>query len=231
MILNPNFLVIIQARTSSSRIPNKVLRKVGVCTLLELTIKRIRIKNPNTSLVVCTSNLQSDFPIYNLCKNINIECFKGSLSNVASRYFEICKSTNFDAFVRICADSPMIDGDLLKLMLENWEYGLDLLTNKSPRSFPKGQSIEVVNRNSFLKLYERFETDDDFEHVTHYFHRNLTQINYKNLRSSEDHSNVSLAIDEPKDLVRFESFVKQYGSKWLELSFEDILKIYPINFD
>jgi len=178
-------------------------------------------------IIVCTSDLSADKPITDLCSDLKIECFRGSHLNVASRFYEICKSNNLDAFVRICADSPMIDGALMKSMINLWKPDLDLLTNKSPRSFPKGQSIELVNRDTFVKSYQYFESDEDFEHVTHYFHRNLDHFRYINIRNTEDQSKISLAIDEPVDLLKFETFAKQYGPEWVELPFNKILEKYP----
>ena len=221
------FLFVIQARTGSKRIPNKVLKQITDKPLLQIVIDRIKLRNPTIPLIVCTSDLTADNPISELCSDIEIRCFRGSHLNVASRFYEICKSNNFDAFVRICADSPMIDGALVKSMISHWKPDLDLLTNKSPRSFPKGQSIEIVNRDTFLKSYQYFESDEDFEHVTHYFHRNLDHFRYENIRNTEDQSKISLAIDEPVDLSRFESFAKHYGPDWVELPFNKILEIYP----
>jgi len=195
--------------------------------LLQYVIERLKLKNPNTPLMVCTSDLEADLPIYALCEKLGIPCFQGSHLNVASRFYEISKVGNFDCFARVCADSPMIDGALVRKMINHWKPSLDLLTNKSPRSFPKGQSIEIVNRDTFVKSYQYFESDEDFEHVTHYFHRNLDHFRYENIRNTEDQSMISLAIDEPVDLFRFESFANQYGPDWVKLSFNTILKIYP----
>lgn len=194
---------------------------------MSYTIRRVQSENPSTTIIVCTSELTADNPIAELCLDLKIECFRGSHLNVASRFYEICKRNNFDAFVRICADSPMIDGALVKSMINHWKPDLDLLTNKSPRTYPKGQSIEIVNRDTFVKSYQHFESDEDFEHVTHYFHRNLEHFRYKNIRCSENHSKNSLAIDDPVDLSRFESFAKHYGPEWVELPFDKILEIYP----
>lgn len=225
------FLCVIQARTGSVRIPNKVLKKVSLKPLLQIVIERIKVRNPTTHIIVCTSDLPADNKIADLCSDLKICCSRGSHLNVASRFYEICRSNNFDVFVRICADSPMIDGALIRKMMSHWEPDLDLLTNKSPRTYPKGQSIEFLNRDTFLKSYQYFESNDDFEHVTHYFHRNLDRFRYENIRNTEDHSKISLAIDEPEDLSRFEYFVKQYGPDWVELPFEKISEIYQVNFN
>ena len=228
--MNFNFCIIIQARTSSKRIPRKVLYKIDNHSILEYVILRLLKKN-KFKFIVCTSSLEVDLPICELCSMLKIEVFRGSHLNVASRYYEICKNSKFDAFIRICADSPTIDGSLVHEMTGLWHPELDLLTNKSPRTFPKGQSIEIVNRKTYLKAFECFEINEDFEHVTHYFHRNLDCFRHKNIRNSEDQSKMSLAIDEPADLFRFESFVKQYGPDWVELPFDKILEIYLKDFN
>ena len=219
-------IIIIQARTGSSRIPKKVLKYVNEKPLLQFTIERLRLKNPDSPLMVCTSDLEADLPIYALCDKLAIPCFLGSHLNVASRFYEISKEGNFDCFVRVCADSPMIDGELVRKMLDDWAPRLDLLTNKSPRTFPKGQTIDIISRSSYIESFPRFDTEEDFEHVTHYFHRNLHCFNSKNFSNRLDQSNFSLAIDEPEDLINFERFVDHVGSEWIELPFDQILEHY-----
>jgi spore coat polysaccharide biosynthesis protein SpsF len=219
--------IIIQARTRSSRIPGKVLKCVNGIPLLQYTINRLRLANSEVPITVCTSHLEDDNPIYKLCEQLGVECFRGSHLNVASRYYEISKKKKFEGFVRVCADSPMVDGLLVQKIIQEWSPNLDLLSNKSPRTFPKGQSIEVVNRTTFIDQFENFKTDDDLEHVTHYFHRNIKDFKFKNIACSTDYSTKTLAIDEPEDLSIFEQFVSKYGSNWINLSFEEILEIYP----
>lgn len=216
---------------SSKRIPGKVLKAVSGYSLIYYIVERLIQFHSLSSLILCTSTHESDDEIEAFCLTNGIDYYRGNLENVASRFYEICRSNNFDAFVRICADSPMIDGALVKSMTNHWNLDLDLLTNKSPRTYPKGQSIEIVNRDTFVKSYQHFETDEDFEHVTHYFHRNLDHFRYENIRNPDDNSKISLAIDEPVDLLMFESFVKQYGPEWVRLPFDKILEIYPYDRD
>jgi spore coat polysaccharide biosynthesis protein SpsF len=220
------FLIIIQARTGSSRIPGKVLKKVNGTTLIEFTINRLKRKVPHLPITICTSDLKDDDAIEVLCLKHGLDCFRGDHLNVASRFYEISKAGQFDVFVRVCADSPMIDGELVKKLVDKWEPHLDLLTNKSPRTFPLGQSIELVNRKTYLDYYPKFKNQDDFEHVTHYFHQNLKDFSYLNLKNSSDQSKASLAIDEPSDFIKFKNFVTRYGERWIDLPFTKILEIY-----
>lgn len=220
------FTVVVQARTSSTRLPGKVLKCVNGKPILQYVLERISIRNPKIPVIVCTSDLTDDDAVETLCNNLQIKCYRGNLLNVASRFYDISMNGEFEAFIRICADSPMIDGDLIRTMLEYWTPELDLLTNTVPRSFPKGQSIEIVNRKTFIHAFPRFQTEDDLEHVTHYFLRNLNDYIYKNFTNQKDYSEFSLAIDESHDLVNFERFVAQQGREWINSSFEDIIKSY-----
>ena len=143
---------------------------------------------------------------------------------VVSDYLKIYKEFPDNLLVRV--SSPMIDGELVRKMLDNWAPRLDLLTNKSPRTFPKGQTIDIISRTRYMESFPRFDTEEDFEHVTHYFHRNLHCFKFKNFSNRLDQSNFSLAIDEPEDLINFERFVDHVGSEWIELSFDQILEYY-----
>ena len=51
---------------------------------------------------------------------------------------------------------------------------IDIITNVKPRSFPKGQSVEVVNCKTFLSHYKKLSAEEDLEHVTRYFYKNST---------------------------------------------------------
>ena len=222
------FTVVVQARTSSTRLPGKVLKCVNGKPILQYVLERISIRNPKIPVIVCTSDLTDDDAVETLCNNLQIKCYRGNLLNVASRFYDISMNGEFEAFIRICADSPMIDGDLIRTMLEYWTPELDLLTNTAPRSFPKGQSIEIVNRKTFIHAFPKFQAEDDIEHVTHYFHRNLDNYVYKNISNTQNYSDISLAIDEPDDLKNFKKFVSENEKEWFYYSFEKILNSYKL---
>ena len=76
----------------------------------------------------------------------------GSLNNVAHRICEILKKLNAKSFLRICADSPFIDPELIdKCIIRFNNTNCDIVTNVLPRTFPKGQSVEVVRSSLFIK--------------------------------------------------------------------------------
>jgi spore coat polysaccharide biosynthesis protein SpsF len=211
---------------SSSRIPGKVLKSINGISILEYTIQRLRKHIDEIPIIVCTSNLEIDLSICDLCNKLNVKYFRGSHLNVASRFYEISKAFNFDAFIRVSADSPMIDGTLVSEMINSWEPNLDLLTNIYPRTFPRGQSVEMINKLTYLKFYKEFYEDADFEHVTPYFYRNIHMISHKNIRNSLDHSGLSLAIDYADDFLKFKKFVEKHGIGWIDMNLDELLDEY-----
>ena len=68
---------IIQARMGSTRLPGKVLKKIGDDTVLEYMIKRVQLSKRTDLIVVATSTNKADDQIVNLCKKIGVEVFRG----------------------------------------------------------------------------------------------------------------------------------------------------------
>ena len=222
----PRQAIVVQARLQSSRLPGKVMREIAGRPLLEHLIDRINLDTIDWPLIISTSSLKYDDPICDFCSVKGIECFRGSHLNVASRYHEVCKKYNLDAFLRISADSPMMDGSLVSQFIGYWRPNLDLLSNIHPRTYPKGQSLEIINSRFYSEHFHDFDSDFDREHVTPYFYRNLKSVRFENITFEENLSQYSLAIDTPEELERFDRFVNSEGDTWIKYNFREILNRY-----
>ena len=219
-----NIATIIQARMNSSRFPNKVLKKINSKPLIEYLIDQVTFKNIDMPIVVATSLKKTDQEIVNYCTKHNLEFYRGDLLNVASRFYKIIKIYNLDFFVRVCADSPLLDGNLIKKAVKFAEKDVDIITNVMPRSFPKGQSVEVVNCETFLTYYEKLTSEKDYEHVTRYFYKNSTSFNIINLKNDKDFSSVNLAVDTRQDFQKVSKIIRNFEKKHYEYSFRDIVE-------
>ena len=83
--------IIIQARFNSTRLPGKVLKKIGKYTILEILIKRLRKIKTKYEIIVATSKDKSDNKISDFLKKKKIKVFRGSNKNVLDRFFECAK--------------------------------------------------------------------------------------------------------------------------------------------
>ena len=217
---------IIQARMNSSRFPNKVLIKIKEKPLLEYLIDQVSHKNIDMPIIIATSNKKTDQIIVDYCQRNNLKFHTGSLSNVASRFYEIIKIYNLNFFVRVCADSPLLDGNLIKKAIAYVDKNIDIVTNVMPRTFPKGQSVEVVNCKTFLTIYDKLSSEEDFEHVTRYFYNNSKSFNILNLKNNEDLSSLNLSVDTEEDYQKVSKIISNMEKKHFEYSYKDIISKY-----
>lgn len=196
-------LVIVQARSNSDRFPKKVLHKVYGRTLIEHIILKVNKSKNVSNIVVATSKYKSDDLLVDNLKKNKIKYFRGSLNNVAKRLLNVAEKYKKKYFIRINADSPLIDFKLIDLSIKilkksfNKEY--DLITNAFPRSFPSGQSVEIIKTKTLKKNIQKMNKSE-LEHVTKYFYKNYQKFLIKNFSAKKNSINIKLSVDTKKDL-------------------------------
>jgi spore coat polysaccharide biosynthesis protein SpsF len=206
--------LVIQARMSSSRFPEKVLSPLCGIPMLMWTINYCR--KVNLPLFVLTSTDESDDQLAGMLEKNDVSYYRGSLENVISRYLSFMREHHVKKVVRISGDSPLINPDvILKVITQDQESAdADLTTNVFPRSFPKGQSVEVIPRKSLELLSDRNLSESDIEHVTPYFYNNSKEFRINNLNNDEDLSFINLSVDTKEDLLRVHQFMTLTSLKY-----------------
>ena len=219
--------IIVQARMSSQRFPGKVLTNVQGKPLLGYLLERLQLSRLVDSIIIATSTDTTDDAIEQYCQRNHLPCFRGSLTNVASRFVQIIQEYKLDAFVRINADSPLMDFHVVDECLEIFKQGkYEIVTNCFKRSFPKGQSVEVLSAQAFLRGYNAMKDPQDLEHVTQYFYKNADQFKIYNLANTADYSKVNLCVDTQEDFKHFEQILKMMKRPFLEYSWQEVVGIY-----
>ena len=194
------FIIFIQARMSSKRLPGKVLLKIKDKSLLEHIFFNLRKSQSSKRIVVLTSTYKDDNKIIDVCKNNKISFYRGSLNNVYKRFMGALEEFKCDAFVRICADSPMIDVKIVDAAIKKFKSKkFDLVTNCFPRTYSKGLSVEVVKTKIFIKNFKKIKNRSFLEHITKYYYFNHNKFKIFNIKSKKKKKFTSLAIDSLKD--------------------------------
>jgi len=223
---------IVQARMSSRRLPGKILKEIHGKPLLLYITESLAHCSTLCDLVIATSAEESDDPVETFCKDKNLQLYRGSLNNVASRFLEISRRRKWDAFVRVNGDSPLIDPQLVDRGAELFcSDRFDLVTNVFPRTFPPGQSVEVVNCATFQSLYSVLSSEEDFEHVTRYFYQNPDEFRIKNFTSETDYSRIHLAVDTPEDFRFISSIISKMHKPHWEYHVSDIVEIIKMELN
>ena len=203
-------LLIIQARSSSKRFPNKVLYPIKKKPVIIRVILNALKSKKVSKLLIATSNNRSDDELVNFLKKKNYNVFRGSLSNVADRLLKAAQINNSKYFIRISGDSPLIDYKIIdraiKIFKKN-KKNKDLITNVFPRSFPSGQSVEII-KTKILKENLSKMSKSEKEHVTTFFYKYFKRfriINFKNFSKFKKKDKMSL--DFRSDLTRIKKYI------------------------
>lgn len=102
-----------------------------------------------------------------------------------------------------------MSASLIQAMIQLVRPGLDLITNVYPRTFPHGQSVEIIRERLFREEFFFPETNSDREHVTPHLYRipDLRILNH--LNPLGDQSREAWSVEEPEDIERLEKLCRR----------------------
>jgi spore coat polysaccharide biosynthesis protein SpsF len=220
---------IIFSRFSSQRLPGKALMDISGRSLLGRVIDRTREIQGIHKIIIATSTDVEDDQIENFSKKENIEIYRGSLDDVASRALDTCVKYNLDKFVRICGDRPFFSPNLISKLIElSNSSNFEIITTTFPRTYPPGLTCEILNTKTLMNSIDLIKNTDDKEHVTSYFYKHPDKYSIKNFYPNEDlkFDEINLCVDTQRDLERAIWIANQIDKK--ELSYDNIPNIIAL---
>ena len=214
--------VIVFGRMDSRRLPGKMLRRIAGRPLLNHVIDRARGIPGNLPLAVATSERPVDDAIVCACEREGVAVFRGSAEDVAARAVACAEARGFEAFVRLCGDSPFYDGVVAgRIIAMHARTNADVTTNVFPRSFPPGVSVEVVKTESLKRVLALTTEPADREHVTRYFYRHPDDFHIENLAAPAGrYGDVDLTVDTPTDLARADWIMSRLAERRAEATLD-----------
>ncbi len=216
---------IVQSRMDSKRFPGKVLYQVRHKPMIQYLLESLSRCTRIDRIVMATSLEGSDDPIHGFCRDYGIACHRGPLTDVAGRILETARAYGFNAFVRVNGDSPLLDHRLVDRAVKMYASGkYDLVTNVLTRTYPKGQSVEVLDAERFAKTYPLMDDTADQEHVTTYFYKHPEDFSIRNFESGGRFGAFQLSVDTVEDMRVFEALVGSFDMPHWNYSYEDLIK-------
>ena len=218
---------IVQARLGSKRFRGKVLKKLLRKELIFTLLERVRMVKSIDELVIAIP--ETDIKLYNILNAKGYKVFKGSEKDVLSRYYHAALKHKANIIVRITADCPLVDPELVsnvikKFKLSNYDY----ISNINPPTYPDGLDVEVYSFNTLKKIFKESKLPEDREHISSYVFKNKDFKTY-NFENSKDYSFLRLTVDYEDDLLMIKKIVKHFKSKNKNFLFKDIIKLYHSN--
>ncbi len=241
-------LAIIQARMASSRLPGKVLKPIADRPMLGWVVARAHRARLLDGVVVATTTDASDDAVAAWCAREGIPCYRGHPLDVLDRYYQAAMAYDADVVVRLTADCPFLDADLLDDLLARFaEAGADFAANRLPepwgRSFPIGLDAEVFTLPALQRAWEEATAPHQREHVTPYFYddvpvealhfrahaprwrETITPRGFRIalLHAAEDWGSLRWTVDTPEDLALAQAIAAALGAE--TFGWEDIRRL------
>jgi spore coat polysaccharide biosynthesis protein SpsF len=192
---------IIQARMGSTRLPKKVLLKIGNRTLVEHCVARVKKANLQV-VVVATSDSSEDDELAEFLQNKGIGCFRGSEDDVLERYYLAAKKYGADLIVRVCADQPFIDPKAITATL--LEADSDFTYCKHEKGWPDGTGCEVISFEALKRAQKECNDSFEREHIKPHFLNNKEKYSIKTVDAPAEiyNPNLHFAVDTKEDFRR-----------------------------
>lgn len=213
-----NIGIITQARTGSTRFPNKILKKINNFTLLEIHLKRLKKCNLSQKIIVATTTKKTDNIIEEISKKYNIDFFRGSENDVLDRFYKTSIKFNLDIIVRVTSDCPLIDPILIDEMISfAVRNKLDYYTNTFNETFPDGLDVEIFTFNTLKYAWTNAKLGSEREHVTPYIRKHSNFISKKFKFKTEaffsdiNYNDVRMTVDELNDLEVIKILINKFG--------------------
>ena len=194
-----NTVAIIQARTGSSRLPNKVMRDLAGEPMLVRVVNRVKRAHLLDSVIVATTTNPKDRVIFDLCNARGFLCTKGSEDDVLDRYEQTANAYDADNIVRITSDCPLIEPTVIdRVVAEFYASHVDYASNFIKQTYPVGLSCEIVTRAALSKAWK---SDNQWrEHVTPYIYKHPELFRLKSVENDVDYSWMRWTVDTSEDI-------------------------------
>lgn len=211
-------LGIVQARMGSSRLPGKVLRRLGDRSVLARVVHAARVSGALDELVVATTTEAADDAVVAECDAIGVPVHRGPVDDVLTRFLQVLRRHPADAVLRFTADCPLLDPEIVAVAAGVFAAvpDLDYLSTSITRTLPRGLDVEVF-RPAALLAADALATAHHRVHVTSYLYSHPERFRVLGLTLQPDRSHLRLTLDTEEDWRLMEAIVAQAGEAPLPL--------------
>ncbi len=215
--------IIIQARRGSTRLPDKVTRIFyNGSSILELLLKRFKDMQGYSLCVATTLGSEDDF-IADICRQQDVNIYRGSTDNVLERFYSAALKYNIDPVIRICSDNPFVlPSSVNELVaaqrINDYDYiGYRLSDNRIGIKTHFGLWAELISVSAMAEVLEIKPENVYFEHVTNYMYSHPEMFNNHFIEVPEyifSRKDIRLTVDTEDDFLLAEEIYKEYFNKY-----------------
>jgi spore coat polysaccharide biosynthesis protein SpsF len=181
---DPGIVTVIQARTGSTRLSNKVMRPLAGKPLLARMVERVMAADLAGSVVVATTTDSSDDPIAALCLEEGFHCYRGDAYDLIDRHYRAGQEWNAGTVIKIPSDCPLIDPRVIDRVVAYYldhPGQFDYVSNLHPATYPDGNDVEIMTMDALETAWREASRPMQREHTTPYLWENPDRFRVGNV--------------------------------------------------
>lgn len=177
-------VTVIQARTGSTRLPNKIMRPLLGKSLLARMVERVNAAERVGTVVVATTIDPSDDPVAAVCAAEGFNCFRGDPLDLLDRHYQVGRRYEAGTVIKIPSDCPLIDPRIIDRVIGYYLDHRDLydfVSNLHPATYPDGNDVEVMRMTALATAWREANRPLEREHTTPFIWENPDRFQIGNV--------------------------------------------------
>ena len=217
----PRVLAVVQARAGSSRLPGKVLLPLGGTPVLGWVVRAARAAAGVDGVVVATSDHPGDDAVADLARELGVPVVRGSEDDVLSRFLLAVDEHPCDAVVRLTADCPLLDPELIGAVVALWRAAPahDYVATTLVRTLPRGLDVELATADA-LRRVSATATGHHRTHVTSGLYADPATYRLAGVVVGPAADDLRVTLDTAEDAALLEAVAAELGDRppaWREV--------------
>jgi len=213
----------------SSRLPGKTMRPLMGKPVLWYVIDRARKIRHANDLVVLTTTRKNDNRIEQYCRKLGVGCFRESEHNLIRRYKKASILFKSDIIIRLTADNPFFDPQIIEEGLKLHRIERAALTTtryivgeEVINFLPKYLSFDIIE-SKWLQSLDMNETSSfEREHIIPYFFNRSNHYKIMIYKPFVLHDE-GFCIDTSEDFLLAEKIMENLN--WAAFTYQEIYDI------
>lgn len=219
-------VAIVQARSTSTRLPGKCLFRLFGKPVLRHILERIQRVSLLEGICLATTENVSDDALVDIAREMEVPFYRGSEQDVLDRFHKAAMQEQADIVCRITADDPLKDPDVIENILrEHIGNGCDYTSNTLEPTYPEGLDVEVFSFHALETAWKEGYLPSEREHVTPYLWKNPKKFKLCNVRYDRDLSEHRWTLDYAEDWVFIQQVYEFLYPEKKNFSMQDVLQL------
>jgi spore coat polysaccharide biosynthesis protein SpsF len=212
------------ARTTSSRLPLKILRNVTEeYTMIDFILQRLKSVSSIDKIYLCTSAEIVDDIMEDVSNKNEVELYRGSANSVIDRIIAVGEMERADNIVRVTGDNVFTSVEYLDAQISI--HNNEALDYTRIVGVPLGSTAEVIRLSALKHCIENIDPEVSEYLMLYMFCPDTYRCGTVSINGLNHTSGYSLTVDTCDDLARTKKIFNEYKDKPLNITTKQIVTI------